>query len=54
MVYIIIHIKHDTWWRHGVVVITTVPLPSAKPKLRFCAGSNPARGMSEIDDGENL
>ena len=23
-------------------------------KLRFCAGSNPARGVSEIRDGEDL
>ena len=23
-------------------------------KLRFCAGSNPARGVSEIPDGEDL
>ena len=35
-------------------VITTVKLHSTKPEIRFCAGSNPARGMSEIRDGENL
>ena len=35
-------------------VITTVKLHSTKLELRFCAGSNPARGMSEIRDGENL
>ena len=29
-------------------------LHSTKPELRFCAGSNPACGMSEIHDGENL
>ena len=37
-----------------LVVITTVQLHSTKPELRFCAGSNPARGVSEIRDGENL
>ena len=40
--------------RHGVVVITTAQLHSRKPELRFCAGSNPARGMSEICDDEDL
>ena len=38
----------------GVVVITTAQLHSTKPELRFCAGSNPARGVSEIHDGEDL
>ena len=32
---------------------TTAQLHSTKPKLRFCAGSNPARGVSEIQDGED-
>ena len=41
------------WW-HGVVVITTAQLHSTKPELRFCAGSNPARGVSEICNGEDL
>ena len=41
-------------WRHGVVVITTAQLYSTEPELRFCAGSNPARGMSEIRDSEDL
>ena len=41
------------WWR-DVVVITTAQLHSTKPELRFCAGSNPARGVSEIRDGEDL
>ena len=41
-------------WRRGVVVITTAYFHSTKPELRFCAGSNPARGMSEIHDGEDL
>ena len=40
--------------RCGVVVITTAQLNSTKPELRFCAGSNPARGVSEIHDGEDL
>ena len=38
----------------GVVVITTAQLHSTKPELWFSAGSNPARGMSEIRDGEDL
>ena len=41
-------------WRLGVVVITTTQLHSTKPELRFCAGSNPARGVSEIRGGEDL
>ena len=41
-------------WRHAIVVITTVQLHSTKPELRFCANSNPARGVSEIRDGEDL
>ena len=41
-------------WRRGVVVITTAQLHSTKPELRLCAGSNPARGVSEIRDGEDL
>ena len=41
-------------WRRGVVVTTTAQLHSTKPELRFCAGSNPARGASEIRDGEDL
>ena len=35
------------------MVITTAKLLSAKPELRFCAGSNPARAVSVICDGEN-
>ena len=42
------------WWRRGAVVITTAQLHSTKPELRFCAGSNPACGVSEIRDGEDL
>ena len=42
------------WWRCGVVVITTAQLHSTTPELRFCAGSNPARSVSEIRDGEDL
>ena len=41
-------------WHHGVVVITTAQLHSTKPELRFRAGSYPARGVSEIRDGEDL
>ena len=41
-------------WRCGVVVITTAQLHSTKPELRFCAGSNPARSVLDIHDGEDL
>ena len=37
-----------------VVVITTAKLHSTRPELRFCAGLNPAHGVSEIRDGEDL
>ena len=37
-----------------VVVITIADFHSIKPKLRFCAGSNPACDVSEIRDGEDL
>ena len=35
-------------WHRGLVVITAAQLHLTKPELRFCAGSNPARGVSEI------
>ena len=35
-------------WRRGVVVLTNAKLHSTKPELRFCAVSNPARGVSDI------
>ena len=38
-------------WHRGVVVITTAQLHSTK---LFCAGSNPARNVSEIRDDEDL
>ena len=41
-------------WCHGVVVITTAQLHSTKPELRFCACSNPACGMLEVCNGEDL
>ena len=41
-------------WHRGVVVIRTAQFCSTKPELRFCAGSNPARGGLEICDGEDL
>ena len=37
-----------------VVVIITAQFHSFKPELRFFTGSNPARGVSEIRDGEDL
>ena len=36
------------------VVITTAQLHSTTPELRFWVGSKPARGVSEIRDGEDL
>ena len=36
------------------VIITAAQLHSTKPELRFCAGSKPALGVSEIRDGEGL
>ena len=41
-------------WRSGVVVINTGQLRSMKSELKFCAGSNPARDVLEVCDGENL
>ena len=41
-------------WFRGVVVITTAQLHSTKPELRFYACLNPACGMPEIQDGEDL
>ena len=41
-------------WRRDVVVIATTQYHSTKPKLRFCAGSNPSRRVSEICHGENF
>ena len=43
-----------SYWCRSVVVISTAQLHSTKPELRFCAGSNPAGGVSEIHDGEDL
>ena len=42
------------YWHHGVVVITTAQPRSTKSELGFCTGSNPACGVSEVHDGENL
>ena len=36
------------------MVITTAELQSTKPGLRLSAGSSPARGVSKIQDGEDL
>ena len=41
-------------WRRVTVVVTTPQLHWTKPELRFCAGSNPTRGVSEIRGGEDL
>ena len=44
-------VQSKTLWR---VVVTTAQLHSIKPELRFCAGSNPACGVSEIRNAEDL
>ena len=38
----------------GVVAITTAQLHSTMPELKFCAGSNPARSVPEIYNGEDF
>ena len=40
--------------RRGVMVFNTVHLLSAKSEVRFCAGSNPSRVMSEVSGSVNL
>ena len=50
----IICIMINDMWRHVVVVTTTAQLHSTKHELRFSLDSNPARGVSEIRDGEDL
>ena len=47
-----VYTPHNLWF--SLVVITSAQLHSTKSELRFCAGSNPARGVSEIRDGEDL
>ena len=37
-----------------IAVIATAQLHSTKPELRLCTSSNPARGVSEICNGEDL
>ena len=46
--------EHFYSWRRGAVVIPTAQLHLTKPELKFCAGSNPTGGVSEIRDGEDL
>ena len=41
-------------WYRGMVVISTAHLHSTNPEVRLSAGSNPARGVSEIRDAEDL
>ena len=41
-------------WRHDLVAITTAQLHSTNPELRFFTGSSPARGVSEIRNGDDL
>ena len=51
--FVVLEMERQIWCR-GVVVITTAQLYSTKPESRFCAGLNPARGVLEISDGEDL
>ena len=53
-IYIYIYIFNILPYRRGAVVVITAQLHSTKPELSFCARSNPARGMSEIHDVEDL
>ena len=41
-------------WRRGKLVITTALNYSTKPELTIYAGPNPANGVLEIHDGEDL
>ena len=41
-------------WHRGVVVITTAKLHSTKSELRFCSDWNPAGGVLEICDSDNV
>ena len=41
-------------WRVGVAVLPVAQLHSVKPELKFCVGSDPTRGVSDIRDGEDL
>ena len=41
-------------WPRDLVVINTAQIHLTKSELGFCAGPNPARGISEIRDGEDL
>ena len=40
-------------WGRGLVIITDARTYSSTSEIRFCAGSNPSRGVWEICDGEN-
>ena len=40
--------------RRFVVALTSAHFHGTKPTLRFCVGSNPARGASEICNGKNF
>ena len=52
--YAHIHTAQHSFLRRGVMAIATAQLHSTKPEFRFCAGSNPARSVSEIHDGEKI
>ena len=47
-------IMKDILWHGNAVVITTAQVYLTKPKLRFRAVSNYARGILEVWDDENL
>ena len=38
----------------AIKIVSTAQLYSTKPKLRFCAGSNPVNGVLEIRNGVDL
>ena len=52
---VFMHVSHcRIKCRRGVVVLTTSRFRSTKLEPSFCAGSNPARGVSEICNVEDL
>ena len=53
-IFMCIYVQLYIYQHCDVVVFTTAQLHSTKSRLRFPAGSNPARGVSEIRDSEDL
>ena len=47
-------LQNDLTKKSQIIFQLSLNSGSTKPELRFCAGSNPAHGVSEIRDGEDL